>query len=302
MFSDFPLPDPDRPVLIAGPTASGKSALALKIAQAQGRAVVNADALQVHAPWRVLTARPDPFDEGLAPHHLYGHVPMGAEYSVGHWLREVTPLVALNPVIVGGTGLYFTALTQGLAEIPSTPPEIRAEADARLHPCNGDPLDALAAMVDELDPETAARIDKRNPARVQRAWEVLRATGRGLAEWQAETGAPVLPREAATALVLKPRIDWLNERIVRRFETMVQQGALDEARAAYPHWPEDGGTPSGPLWTKAIGAPELMAYLAHRMTLEKAKESASLSTRQYAKRQRSWFRSRMSTWDPVVIP
>ncbi len=174
MFANLPLPDPALPVLIAGPTASGKSALALRIAQAQGRAVVNADALQVHDAFRLLTARPTIDDEARAPHRLYGHVPRGADYSVGHWLREVAPLLAQNPVIVGGTGLYLTALTEGLAEIPPTPAAIRARADAILRD------QGLAVLLAGLDPATAARIDRQNPARVQRAWEVLHATGRGV--------------------------------------------------------------------------------------------------------------------------
>ncbi|MCB1390169.1 MAG: tRNA (adenosine(37)-N6)-dimethylallyltransferase MiaA [Rhodobacteraceae bacterium] len=296
MFSNLSLPDPDRPVLIAGPTASGKSALALRIAQAQGRIVVNADALQVHDAWRVLTARPDAFDEALAPHRLYGHLPRGAEYSVGHWLREVAPLLTENPVIVGGTGLYLTALTEGLAQIPPTPPAIRDEADRRLAALG------LGAMLAELDPATRARIDPQNPARVQRAWEVLRATGRGLAVWQAETGAPMLPLSRATAYALQPRIDWLNARIDARFETMLSHGALDEARAALPHWPRTAGSPTAPLWTRAIGAPALIDHLQGHISLESARDSATLATRQYAKRQRSWLRNRMATWAPVVIP
>lgn len=296
MFADLPLPDPARPVLIAGPTASGKSALALQLAQAQGRSVVNADALQVHDSWRVLTARPPVEDEALAPHRLYGHVGRDDAYSVGHWLREVTPLLAENPVIVGGTGLYFLALTEGLAEIPPTPPEIRAEADQRLAE------QGLAALLEELDPDSRARLDPQNPARVQRAWEVLKATGRGIAAWQAETGAPVLPLSQATGLVMMPRIDWLNARIDARFETMLAQGALDEARAALPHWPVDQSLPTAPLWTKAIGAPELIAHLRGQMSLDEAREAATLATRQYAKRQRSWFRKRMAPWFPVLIP
>lgn len=296
MFADLPLPDPARPVLIAGPTASGKSALALHLAQAQGRSVVNADALQAHDSWRVLTARPPAEDEALAPHRLYGHVGRDDAYSVGHWLREVTPLLAENPVIVGGTGLYFLALTEGLAEIPPTPPEIRAEADQRLAE------QGLAALLEELDPDSRARLDPQNPARVQRAWEVLKATGRGIAAWQAETGAPVLPLSQATGLVMMPRIDWLNARIDARFETMLAQGALDEARAALPHWPADQSLPTAPLWTKAIGAPELIAHLRGQMSLDEAREAATLATRQYAKRQRSWFRKRMAQWFPVLIP
>lgn len=296
MRADPPLPDPARPLLIAGPTASGKSALALRVAQAQGRLIVNADALQVHDSWRALSARPGAADLAVAPHRLYGHVPRGADYSVGHWLREVAPLLPLNPVIVGGTGLYFSALTEGLAQIAPTPPELRAQADAILR------TEGLAALLAGLDPATTARIDRQNPARVQRAWEVLQATGRGLAEWQAQTPPPLLPLSQAEAWVLVPRPDWLATRISQRFGQMLAEGALDEARAALPHWPDDAGSPSAPLWTRAIGAPELIACLRGHMSLAQATEAATLATRQYAKRQRSWFRSRMADWHSLSAP
>lgn len=292
------LPHPARPVLIAGPTASGKSALALEIAQAQNRVIVNADALQVHDMWRIVSARPSAQDEGLARHLLYGHVARDQDYSVGHWLREVATCLQdhPNPVVVGGTGLYLSALTEGLAEIPATPPEIRAAADALLG------RQGLAALIVALDADTAARIDLRNPARVQRAWEVLQATGRGLASWQDRTGEPVLPLSRATPIALTPDRDWLADRINRRFAGMIEQGALSEARAALPHWPDTAGTPTAPLWTRAIGAPDLIAHLQGHMSLRQAMDAATLATRQYAKRQRTWFRSRMKAWRQVEIP
>lgn len=284
------LPSPDLPLLLAGPTASGKSALAARIAALQGRVVLNADALQVHDAWSVLTARPGAEELAQAPHLLYGHVPRGADYSVGHWLREVAPLLARHPapVIVGGTGLYFTALTEGLAEIPATPPDIRARADALL--AEG----GVAALLADLDPETAARIDRQNPARVQRAWEVLQATGRGLARWQAQTGPALLPR-AERWLLLPPR-EVLAARIAQRFDAMLADGALEEARAALPHWPATAGQPNAPLWTRAIGAPELVAHLQGHISLDQAREAATLATRRYAKRQRTWFTNRMRDW------
>ncbi|PVH29922.1 tRNA (adenosine(37)-N6)-dimethylallyltransferase MiaA [Pararhodobacter oceanensis] len=292
------MPVPHLPVLIAGPTASGKSALALEIAQAQGRVIVNADALQVHDMWRVLSARPSPADVALVPHHLYGHIHRDAEYSVGHWLREVAALLRAhpNPVIVGGTGLYFAALTEGLAEIPATKPQVRAQADAILRD------QGLAALLEAVDAETLARIDQRNPARVQRAYEVLHSTGRGLAAWQDQTGAPLLPLSACTAIALMPDRDWLNTRIDQRFAQMIDEGALDEARAALSHWPESAGTPTAPLWTRAIGAPELIAHLQGKTTHDQAVEDASLATRQFAKRQRSWFRNRMKDWQHRPLP
>lgn len=281
--------DQERPILIAGPTASGKSDLALQIAKTQGGVIVNADALQVFEGWRVLTARPSAADEARAPHRLYGHVPFADTYSVGHWLRDVTPLLSgpERPIIVGGTGLYFTALTEGLAEIPPTPAAIRQQADA-LRQSGG-----VAALLPELDPETRSRIDTQNPMRVQRAWEVLKTTGRGLADWQDDTPAPLLPLDRAQPLVLTPDRDWLNERIARRFALMIDAGALDEARANLSRWDPDL------LSAKAIGAPELIAHLRVEMTLEQATEAAVIASRQYAKRQRSWFRARMQAWRPL---
>ena len=280
------LPDPARPVLLAGPTASGKSALASWLAQEQGRVVVNADALQVWDMWRVLTARPGAQDEAAVPHLLYGCVGAGQDWSAGHWLRAVLPVLERHPnaVIVGGTGLYFRALTEGLVEIPPTPPAIRAEADAYLAR-NG--LDALLA---DLDARTLAQIDPRNPARVQRAWEVLRATGRGLADWQADTPAPALPPAQASAYVLRPPVPWLDGRIADRFEQMLAGGALEEARAVLPFWQA-----SAP-WARAIGAAELIAHLQGHISLSQAQADATLATRQYAKRQRTWFRARMGAW------
>lgn len=278
-----------RPVLIAGPTASGKTALAITIARAQSRPIVNADALQVYDGWRVLTARPTLAEEAQAPHHLFGHVPFTAPYSVGQWLRDITPLLPLNPVIVGGTGLNFRALTQGLADIPPTPPEIRAQANA---------LDVatLLAELDRSDPVLAQRIDRQNRARIQRGWEVLRATGRPLSWWQARTPPPLLPLDTATALVLTPQVAWLNARIDTRFARMLRDGALEEARANLPRWDQAGGA------AKAIGAPELIAHLQGTMTLEDAAAQAILASRQYAKRQRTWFRSNMAGWRHLPLP
>ncbi|PTQ68021.1 tRNA dimethylallyltransferase [Celeribacter persicus] len=287
---------PDQPVLIAGPTASGKSALALQIAEAQGGVIVNADALQVFENWRILTARPSEADEARAHHVLYGHVPGEAQYSVGHWLRDVTPYLtgSQRPIIVGGTGLYFTALTEGLVEIPETPAEIRALGDQRRLMEGGHA--GLLAELDAEDPITAAKIDRLNPMRVQRAWEVLRATGRGLADWQADTPRPALPLSACFPIVMDADRDWLNERIARRFGMMLDQGALNEARANLASW--DPALPSA----KAIGAPELIAHLRGEMTLSEAKEAATIATRQYAKRQRTWFRARMKAYHKISLP
>ena len=274
----------EAPVLIAGPTASGKSALAMEIAARDGRVIVNADALQVYGCWRVLTARPSLADEAALPHALYGHVGRQESYSTGRWLREVVPFLAQPVVIVGGTGLNFSALTEGLADIPAVPPEVRAEADARVA------VEGFAALRGELDAATLARIDTQNGARIQRAWEVLRSTGRGLAAWQDETPAPALPLSQAQALVLRPEVGWLDARINRRFHAMLEAGALEEARAALPDW-----QPRLPS-SRAIGAPELIDFLQEKSTLSEAIDAAILASRRYAKRQRTWFRSRMGAW------
>lgn len=276
----------EMPVLIAGPTASGKSALALEIAETRGGVIVNADAIQVYDNWRVLTARPSPAEEARAPHRLYGHVAHDAAYSVGDWLRDLAGIFQgeARPIIVGGTGLYFTALTEGLAEIPATPSEVRAEATARLE------AGGLAALLADLDDETLSRIDQMNPMRVQRAWEVQRATGRGIAAWQDDTPPPLLPPEACARLVVDAPKDWLNPRIERRFDQMLEAGALDEARANLPGW-----NPAH-LSAKAIGAPELIAHLNGEISLAQAREAAIVGTRQFAKRQRTWFRARMKGW------
>lgn len=279
-----------RPILIAGPTASGKSALALRLARARGGVVINADALQVYGCWRVLTARPDAREERQAPHLLYGHVARDAPYSVGHWLRDVARILHGDPrppVIVGGTGLYFMALTEGLAEIPPTPAEVRADAD----------LMAAADLLAELrarDPETVAAIDTANPARLRRAWEVLTTTGRGLAHWHRQTPPPLIPPQDAVLVHLHSDRDWLSDRIDRRFDAMIEAGALDEVRAYMAHgW--DPALPSA----QAIGARELAAHLQGASTLAQAVAAAKIQTRQYAKRQRSWFRKRMAGWRQV---
>ncbi len=275
---------PDVPVLIAGPTASGKSALAMRIAEEQGGVIINADASQVYDCWRVVSARPSAEEEAATPHALYGHVSASAAYSVGHWLREITPLLQSGPrpIIVGGTGLYFAALTQGLADIPSIPEDVRAKADAL----------SLEVMRDALDAPTRGQIDTLNRMRVQRAWEVLTATGRSLAEWQSDIAEPLLPVEKVYPVVFDAPKEWLNDRIERRFDLMIEQGALEEARALLPNY-----NPNLPAH-RAIGGPELIAHLRGQLSLEQAKEAAVIATRQFAKRQRTWFRSKMKQWHP----
>ena len=279
-----------RPVLIAGATASGKSALALEIAAQLGGVIVNADALQVYSGWRILTARPTAAEESRAPHALYGHVPNPESYSVGDWLRDIGPVLSgdKRPIIVGGTGLYFRALTEGLADIPPTPASIRAQSAELLF------RGGLHTMLQDLDAETRARIDVQNPMRVARAWEVLQSTGQSIRSWQAKTPPPLLPLEACHALHLTSPVDWLNDRLKRRFDIMIAEGALDEARSNLETWE--------PRWqsSQAIGAPELIAHLQGQISLDEAKTRAVTASSQFAKRQRTWFRKRMVAWQTVA--
>ncbi len=275
-----------KPVLIAGPTASGKSALALHIAKTQGGVIVNADALQVFDGWSIVTARPDAVDLAQAPHHLYGHVSHDAPYSTGQWLRDVVPfLKGPRPIIVGGTGLNFHALLNGLAQIPATPNSLRERGNSL----------TLNELLTQLDAGTTALIDTNNRMRVQRAWEVLHATGKPLAQWQAETPPALLPHGDATLITLTSPVDWLNERIERRFDLMLDQGALDEARAMLSGWQPTHQS------SKAIGAPELIAHLRGEMTLDAARQAAIIASRQYAKRQRTWFRSKHKAWHSLDV-
>lgn len=286
-----------RAILIAGPTASGKSSLALALAERLDGEIVNADALQVYACWEVLSARPGAEDLNRAPHRLYGHVKAEAPYSVGHWQREVAALLAdaERPVIiVGGTGLYFSALTEGLAEVPPIPEEVRAAGDA-LRLDGG--AEALRAALAERDPVTLAGLDANNPARLQRAWEVIEATGTGLSDWQSRTTEPILPLGPdVIPVALDVDRDWLNARIRERLGMMVEAGALDEVRA----WQKAGHSPDLPA-AKALGRREFEAHLDGALPLEAALEEAAIQTRRYAKRQRTWLRSRMGHWRNLPV-
>jgi tRNA dimethylallyltransferase len=288
-----------KPVLIAGPTASGKSALALELASKAPSAIINADALQVYDGWRVLSARPSEADEAQAPHRLYGHVPMATRYSVGAWLREVESELrraekdGARPLIVGGTGLYFTALTEGLAEIPSVPEAIRDQANA-LRAEGG--TSGFISYLQAHDPDILARIDQQNPMRLQRAYEVHAATGRALSAWQSETTDPLLPLDECIPVVLSAEPEWLNARIENRFDAMMDQGAIEEVQVQLGQG-IDWSWPSA----QALGAREIAAYLNGQSTRDDAVRDASVATRQFAKRQRSWFRNRMKGWHVLKV-
>ena len=281
-------------VLIAGPTASGKSALALNLARDYGGAVINADALQVYRELRILSARPDENDEAQAPHYLYGFVSAFEPYSVGRWLEAAQSALAdvrekgLIPIIAGGTGLYFAALLNGLSPIPDIHASIRVEARQKLMILGNERFHAELAT---RDPVMGARLNPGDSQRLVRAWEVIEATGQSLAEWQMLKGTPVLTGDLGR-YVVKPNRDWLVARIARRFEAMIEGGALDEVRALGAL---DPALPAG----RALGVPQLRAHLEGRLTVEQAAGQAVAETRRYAKRQMTWFRHQMPDWTVI---
>ena len=279
-----------RPILIAGATASGKSALAIKIAKKLGGVIINADAMQVYEGWKILTARPTKQDQRNVSHLLYGHVDNKEAYSVGDWLRQVTPLLDGNhrPIIVGGTGLYFRALTEGLANIPKIPEEYKKKSSELIQ--NGKMLD----MVADFDEATRSKIDLQNPVRVARAWEVLQATGKSIVSWQADTPPPILNINKCDAILMHSSTHWLNERIKIRFEAMLDNGVLEEITENSQSW--DPQLQS----SQAIGATQLIEYNLGRISIEKATELAVIASRQYAKRQKTWFRKRMENWRTII--
>ncbi len=283
-------------VLIAGPTASGKSALALRIARERDGIIVNTDALQVYDVLRQITARPPDVDLAAAPHLLYGTVPPAVRFSTGDWSRAAQAIIAEHGgrtlIFVGGTGLYFESLVSGFVEIPHVPPEAVAEAEAEIA---GLDRDGRARLIAARDPVVAARLSAPDPQRVTRALAVLNATGRSLASFQDEAQAGLLEDYALERFVLNPDRDVLRQRIARRFEAMFAGGAVEEVRALLALG-LDPGLPA----MKAIGVPEVAAMLRGDLTEGEAIERAVIATRQYAKRQRTWFRGRMADWQWVT--
>lgn len=256
--------------------------------------VVNADSQQVYDTWRVLTARPDKAEMGDVPHHLFGHVPLTEAYSTGHWLRDVRPLLDRPVVIAGGTGLYFKALTEGLAPVPPVPPEVRQAAENDLARMGSE---AFADRLRREDPETAERIDLSNPRRVVRAWEVLVASGTGLAAWQDRTPPPALDPARAVRIALAPDREWLYRRCDLRFDRMMEGGAVEEVRAVMAL-----DLPPDAPGLKALGAPELMAWQRGELDRESAVARAKMETRRYAKRQTTWIRNQMADWTYLAEP
>lgn len=276
-------------VLIAGPTASGKSAAALELALETGGMVINADSMQVYREAPVLTAQPSAEDRARAPHLLYGHVSAHDAYSVGRWRADAAKALdearAMNrlPIFAGGTGMYFMALTEGLADIPATPAEVREHARALLDDIG---VEALHARLAERDPMTASKLRPSDPQRVLRAYEVFEATGVALAEWQERPAAALLDNSRIAAFVLDMPRESLRARIATRFETMLDGGGLEEARAL------NGLDPALPA-AKLLGLRPLQALADGRLGRAEALDAAITATRQFAKRQMTWFRHRM---------
>jgi tRNA dimethylallyltransferase len=283
-----------RAILIAGPTASGKSALALALAEKLGGAIINADSMQVYRDLHVITARPPAEEEARVPHRLYGHVDAAENYSVGRWLRDAAAALAdaeassRLPIFVGGTGLYFKALTRGLAAVPPIPPEIRDGVRAQLA---REGAQALHAELQQRDPISAARLMPGDGVRIVRALEVLAATGRSLPEWHRSGMPPLVDAQHAVAVFLAPERAELYRRIDARFDAMIAAGALEEVRTLEAR----GLDPLLPAM-KAHGVPWLRRALAGEITLADAIEGAKKDTRHYSKRQLTWFRNQMPGW------
>ncbi|UNK39299.1 tRNA (adenosine(37)-N6)-dimethylallyltransferase MiaA [Shinella sp. H4-D48] len=285
-------------ILITGPTASGKSALAVRLAAEHGGVVINADSMQVYDTLSILTARPQPKDMNSVEHRLYGHVPAAGAYSTGEWLREATALVGelrernMLPVFVGGTGLYFRALTGGLSDMPEIPDDVRKRMRARLA---AEGPEALHGVLAVHDPETAARLMPGDGQRIVRALEMLEATGRPISAFQAGTGPAVIDSARARKIVVLPDRAVLATRINRRFGDMLKTGAVEEVKALLAL----DLSPAMPVM-KAIGVPQIAAMLAGEMSEADVIERGAAATRQYAKRQMTWFRNQLDeSWQRI---
>jgi tRNA dimethylallyltransferase len=288
-------------VLLAGPTASGKSALALEIARRVNGVIINADSMQVYRDLRIITARPSAAEEALAPHDLYGHVNAAENYSVGRWVLDAEAAIKAAraagrlPILIGGTGLYFKAAERGLAAMPAVPAAVR---EAVRRQAEGRAPQDLHAELAAADPASAERLRATDPQRIIRALEVFAATGRSLTDWQQEPhSAPLIDADRALRIFLAPDRTALYGRIDARFDAMMREGALEEvaalgARGLDPALPSMG----------AHGVPWLLKSLSGQISAELAIAHAKSDTRHYAKRQFTWFRHQMPGWrflDPV---
>jgi len=283
-------------VLIAGPTASGKSGVAMALAAALDGEVVNADSMLVYQDLHIVTARPSAENERVCPHHLYGHIRASEAFSTGRWLEGVVAVVAeirsrgRVPIVVGGTGLYFRALTDGFVEVPAIPEGVRTRTRAEVEAVGPSQAHELLGAVDA---RWAAKVHENDPQRIARGLEVYRATGRALSDWHDTPAVPALSIPLLK-IVMEPDRDWLYERIDRRFETMVEAGALAEVAGLLSL----DLAPTLPAM-KALGVPELSAHIRENLALEKAIELGKMRSRQYAKRQSTWIKQKMISWNHV---
>lgn len=285
-------------LLIAGPTASGKSALAMRLARVQGGVIINTDSMQVYSDLRVLTARPTQDEEAELPHRLYGTVDAAVNFSAGAWVAEAARVLAevraqgRLPIFIGGSGLYFKALTRGLSDVPPIALEVRDDVRARLE---RDGVEALHAQLALRDAESAARLHRNDRTRIARALEVVEATGRSLTDWHRDALPPLLPAGTFRAMFLTPERDELYARIDARFDGMLRAGALDEV-AALAARKLDPLLPA----MKAHGVPALIRHLAGEISLEDAAVIGRADTRHYAKRQFTWFRHQLPEFEWVT--
>lgn len=286
-----------KAVLIAGPTASGKSALALELALGAGGIVINADSMQVYRDLRIITARPTHGEEARVPHRLYGHVDAAVNFSAGAWVSDAAKALEKAraegrlPIFVGGTGLYFKALTAGLSAVPPIPADVREDVRARLE---RDGVGALHAELARRDPRAAERLNPRDRTRIARALEVIEATGRSLLDWHHEGQPPLLPKDSFRAIFLAPERDELYARIDARFDAMLGAGALAEVERLAAR----GLDPLLPAM-KAHGVPALIRHLRGELSLEDAATIGRADTRHYAKRQFTWFRHQLPEFEWV---
>ena len=286
-------------ILIAGPTASGKSALALHLAKKTGGFIVNTDSMQVYGVLDLLSARPQPDELREAEHYLYGHVAPSVSYSTGKWFADVEALLSRSelkgrvPIFVGGTGLYFRALLGGLSQMPEVPVDVREYWRNKM---SEEGAEALHIMLAERDPEIAITLRPTDSQRIVRALEVFEGTGKSLLHWQKNTGTALVDDASANKIILLPDRQWLGERIAERFNLMWDHGALEEVRAIMA-LDLDPALPA----LKAIGVREISAFFAGEMTREEAIELSIIATRQYAKRQSTWFRNQLDdSWKRYI--
>ncbi|WP_425990360.1 tRNA (adenosine(37)-N6)-dimethylallyltransferase MiaA [Afipia sp. DC4300-2b1] len=287
-----------KAVLIAGPTASGKSALALALAEATGGVVINTDSMQVYRDLGIITARPSVEEEARVPHRLYGYCDAAVNCSAGTWVADAAAVLAEArtagrlPIFIGGTGLYFKALTRGLSAVPPIPQEVRDDVRARME---REGVEALHAELVRRDPVSGAKLKPRDSARIARALEVIEATGRALPDWHSEGLPPLLEPGGVKAIFLAPDRKELYARVNARFEGMLERGALDEV-AALAARKLDPMLPA----MKAHGVPALIRHLAGEITLEQAIYTGQIDTRHYAKRQFTWFRHQLPEFEWVA--